>query len=380
MKIIVHIDLNAFFVQCETLRDPSLRGKPVAVGYSGRRGVISTASYEARAFGVHSGMPVSSAKIACPNLILVRDHFDLYRQYSNTFFGYLKKRYPVLEKASIDECYIDMTDFITPGKEEEYLFDLQMSLYKATKLKCSIGCGANKFLAKMGSDYKKPLGLTIINQDNIQSILWPLSIDKMFGIGKQTAPRLKELGILTIGDLAQTHNPEVKSLLGNLFDYYQGEANGVGDDFVDNSSWDPKSISAERTFSSDATSYEELADMVRSCCLDIAAELKEYDKSAVTISIKLRTPDFVTKSRSMTLKEPVSTFEALLQAAMSLFDKTYKDQPIRLLGIGCEKVIDNAELRGEKKETKQVSDKLLDQINSSLTTGGKVYSGKEKKE
>lgn len=346
MKTIVHIDLNAFFVQCEILSDPSLRGKPVAVGYSGSRGVISTSSYEARAQGVTSGMPVSQAKRACPELILVPDHFALYRQYSNRFFTYLKNRYPILEKASIDECYIDMTKNIEPGKEEEYLFDLQMSLYKATGLKCSIGCGANKFLAKMGSDYKKPLGLTILNRDNIEKLLWPLPIEKMFGIGKQTAPKLKDLGILTIGDLALTEDPKVKRALGNLFPYYQGEANGYGDDVVDTSLFVPKSISAERTFSTDATSYEELKDMVRSCCEDIVSELVKYQKEALTVSVKLRTPDFVTRSKRALLPQPTDNLGELYSAAMSLFDRTYKDQPIRLLGIGVEKV----QNKGEKKK------------------------------
>ena len=375
MKIIVHIDLNAFFVQCEILRDPSLRGKPVAVGYSGSRGVISTSSYEARAFGVFSGMPVSQAKRACPNLILVPDHFSLYRQYSNQFFTYLRVRYPILEKASIDECYIDMTDDIEPGKEEEYLFDLQMALYKATRLKCSIGCGANKFLAKMGSDYKKPLGLTLINQSNIQKILWPLPIEKMFGIGKQTAPKLKEAGINTIGDLALSDNPKVKSILGNLFLYYQGEANGIGDDHVDNSTFDPKSISAERTFSTDATSYEELSDMVRSCVQDIVAELQSYHKVALSISIKLRTPDFITKSKQMALSKPTDSYEEILSAAMGLFDRTYKDQPIRLLGIGIDKVEEKG--KSEDKKTSSIQDSFLDEINKDLKEGGEVYKGKK---
>ena len=371
MKIIVHIDLNAFFVQCEILRDPSLRGKPVAIGHDSRRGVLSTASYEARKFGVNSAMPVSTAKRQCPQLILVPGHYEIYQQYSHEFFSYLKNRYPILEMASIDECYIDMTDHIKEENINDYLFDLQMALYRVTNLKCSIGCGPNKFLAKMASDMRKPLGLTILDSSNIEQLLWPLSIDKFFGIGVKTAPKLKEVGILTIGDLARTNDPKVKKILGSSFEYYQSEAKGFGSDFVDASSWNPKSVSAERTFQEDATSYEELKDMIQSCCFDISSELKHYHKKAVTVGIKLRTPDFVTKSKRVTLIKPIQEPHELLQAALSVFDKTYKDQPIRLIGVSIDKVVEDEEKKSDENE------ELIKKINASLEEGGLLMKGSD---
>lgn len=340
-KYIVHIDLNAFFAQAEMLNDPSLRDKPVAIGREVKRGVVATASYEARKFGVNSGMPISEAKKLCPSLILVPGHYQYYSRLSHQFFSYLKQKFPILEKASIDECYIDMTNEIDKEDPHSFLFDLQLELYRATKLKCSIGLGPNKFLAKMGSDYKKPLGLTIIDQDNIKEILWPLDIAKMYGIGKKTAPQLKLLGINTIGDLAKTEASEVKSLLGSQFIYLRDEARGYGDDFVDTSTFDPKSISAERTFSEDVTSYDEIKGVILSCCKEIAAKLSQYNKAATCLGIKFRSPDFITVSkREMTAKKIV-TADELFYASMKLFDKYYDESPIRLIGISCEKVINN---------------------------------------
>ena len=346
-KRIVHIDLNAFYVQAECLKDPSLAGKPLAVGYDGRRGVVSTASYEARKFGVNSGMPISKAKELCPNIFIINSHFSLYRELSNRFFGYLRKRFPILEQASIDECYIDMTKETAGEDLAVFLFDLQLSLYKTTKLKCSIGCGANRFLAKMASDMKKPMGLTILTRDNIVERLWPLAIGKMYGIGKKTAPRLESLGILTIGDLAKTKDEAVRRLLGSLFDYYQGEANGWGDDVVDTSAFDPKSCSAERTFQEDVTGYEEVKDMIRSCCEDVSHELKKYSKIARIVSVKLRDEGFSTRSRRKALASPSNEASDLFFAAMSIFDAFYRGESLRLVGVTAEKVSD---VEGSDKE------------------------------
>lgn len=374
MKKIVHIDLNAFFVQAEILRNPSLKGLPVAVGYDGKRGVISTSSYEARAFGVHSGMPVNEAKRCCPNLEILPGDYRYYSLLSHHFFSYLRSHFPILEQASIDECYIDMSNYLIDGEEKDQLFDLQMDLYRRVKLKCSIGYGSNKFLAKMGSDYKKPLGLTLITKDNISKILWPLDIEKMFGVGKKTAPRLKLLGIDTIGSLATCNDERVKKILGSTFDYLKSEANGFGDDEVSSLSFDPKSISAERTFAEDSTSYEELKNMIKSCSADVFKELNNYHKEASVVLIKLRTPDFKTKSKRLTLPSPISTLDQIFSKAMTIFDKTYRGEPIRLIGVGVDKV-------NEKKTVEENlpsdSDAFLKDINDELSCGGKVFLGSE---
>ncbi len=370
MKRICHIDLNAFFCQCEILNDPSLKGKAMAVGNALKRSVISTSSYEARKKGVFSAMSSYEAKAICPELILVSPHFSLYERKSCEFFSYLRKRFPILEKASIDECYIDMTKEISSYDENDFLFDLQMDLFKKTSLKCSIGLSYNKFLAKMASDMKKPLGITIIHLNDIEKKIHPLPISSFFGIGKKTAPLLIETGIKTIGDLANCEDARVKKILGSSFSFFKNEANGIGDDFVDSSSWDPKSISSERTFPDDVTSYEEISEMILSCTKEVVLELKSYQKEALSVSLKLRNSQFVTKSKRLTLEHPTSDQALLFSSIMKIFDSFYHDEPLRLIGVSVEKV--------HKKE-KGKEEKIIEEINSKLTKGGKIFSMEELK-
>lgn len=359
-KIIVHIDLNCFFVQCEVKEDSSLLNKPVAIGYDGKRGVISTSSYEARRLGVYSGMPVSTAKNKCRDLILVPPHFSLYKRNSVAFFSYLKKKYPILEQASIDECYIDMTDAADREHLHDYLFDLSMELYRATKLKCSIGCGWTKFLAKMGSDYKKPLGITIFTRDNFQEMLFPLSIDKLFGVGKKTAPKLIDCGINTIGDFYHYQFPEEKKILGSYYQVLKDHLNGIGDDFVDASEFNPKSISAERTFPSDESNEEEISEMIYQCAIDCHNELVRYQKKTDCIGLKYRTPDFVTKSKRVSISNPTDELEVIYSSAIKIFDSIYHGQSFRLIGVMLERV-------EEKKEVKkEESSDILSLLNEKL--------------
>lgn len=374
MKRIAHIDLNAFFCQCEILQDPSLKGKPIAVGSVGKRGVISTASYEARKMGVHSALSTTIARKRCPQLILIDGNFSLYQFYSQKFFSYLKERFPILEQASIDECYIDMTDEMAGVDDEEgFLFDLQMEIYHQTMLKCSIGLSYNRFLAKMASDMKKPLGITIISKNDVPLLIHPLPIEDFYGIGKKTSPLLKEQGILTIGDLAHCDSDKIRSILGSTFDYFKGEANGIGSDVVDASSYDPKSISSERTFKDDVTSYEELRTMIHKCLMEIVEELRSYNKLATCVSLKLRDDHFVTRSRRMALSRPSDELNTLFEQTMRIFDDFYHDEPIRLLGVCAEKIIDKV----EKKENR--TDDIINEINSSLVHGGKIIKGDELK-
>jgi len=371
MKKIAHIDINAFFAQAEVLRNPSLKGKPIAIGNDSRRSVLSTASYEARKFHVNSAMPIAQAKILCPNLIIIPGDYHYYFQLSHSLMHYLKKRFGGIEQVSVDECYIDLTDYLTEGHEAEDLFDIQMDIFKAVKLKVSIGLGSNKFLAKMGSDYKKPLGITVFTKENLPEILWPISIEKMYGIGKRTAPKLIENGIATIGDLAKCQNPQIRKILGNLFEYFQGQANGFGDDVINTSAFDPKSISAERTFPVDALTYEEISAMIESCCHEIHKELSYYNKEANVVFIKLRTPDFKTKSKQKSLPFPIHTEKDIIASIMDLFDHFYQGEPLRLIGVGLSKVAPRKDNEEKQSEIKN--------LNSMLNLGGKVFLGSDLK-
>ena len=202
-KIILHIDLNAFFATAECIRDPSLIGKPVIVGGLTSRGVVSTCSYEARAYGVHSAMPIFKAKELCPDGIYLQGDYRYYEMLSRSFFSYIYNFSPIIEEASIDECFVDMTKPLSHVSDPiPYLENLRDGLFKELGLKCSIGIGPTKFLAKMASDMKKPMGITIIRKKDIPNMLYPLKIGDFFGIGKKSVPRLNLIGIYTIGDLA----------------------------------------------------------------------------------------------------------------------------------------------------------------------------------
>lgn len=351
MKIILHIDLNAFFAQAEILKNPSLSGKPIAVGYDSRRGVLSTASYEARKYGVSSGMPVSMAREKCPSLILVASDYPYYSRLSKGFMSYLHRIFPILEQASIDECYVDATSVFHSDRLEEELFDLQMSIYRNTQLKCSIGCSYNRFLAKMASDMKKPLGITIIHKEDIPEMIWPLAIKDMFGIGKKTYPRLEAIQIKTIGDLARTDSLEAKKILGSLFVHYRELANGYGSDELDTSAFDPKSISAERTFKDDVTDFDDVKSMLSTCASEVYQELIFYGKMSDTVVVKLRNSDFITKSKRRKIDHMISSKEELLMVALNIYESFYQGEPLRLVGLGLEHVVDgNGRQKPEKKE------------------------------
>ena len=220
MQIIFHIDLNAFYASAEMANDSSLEGKPLVISGNNRRAIVSTASYEARKYGIHSAMPLFQAKQLCKNLIIKPVNFDLYRRLSSQFFELISTYSPLLEIASIDECYVDFSNYIIEHNIHPYKLAkiIQNDVLNTLKLKCSIGIAPNKFMAKMASDMKKPMGITILNKSNYKQLLWPLDVSEMFGIGKKTAPKLKEMGILTIGDVANYDN--YNKLLGKMHFYY----------------------------------------------------------------------------------------------------------------------------------------------------------------
>ena len=200
LQIIFHIDLNAFFASAEISQNPQLVGKPIVVCRESRRSIITTASYEARKYGIHSAMPLFQAKKLCPQLITVPPHFALYKTLSQEFFQIISTFSKKLEVASIDECYVDMTEYIQEHHLQPYQVaqNIQKKVYNTLNLQCSIGIAPNKFLAKMASDMKKPMGITILTKRNFKEKLWHLPVGQMHGIGKKTVPKLEQHGIYTM--------------------------------------------------------------------------------------------------------------------------------------------------------------------------------------
>lgn len=365
MRLVLHIDLNAFFAQVEINRNPSLKGKPVAVG-GGVRGVVSTCSYEARHFGVHSGMPLSDAYKHCPDIIMIPGDYHEYSRQSHLFFDAVREIFPRIQKASIDECYADATEFfqdISDDEEAMYerLFDVQMKLLRRTSLKCSMGLGHTKFMAKMGSDYKKPLGITfLLTPQEWQTKIWPLAIGKMYGIGEMTAPKLEAVGITTIGELATTASEGARKVLGSNFDYLVGWANGLGSDVVSTESSQRKSCSNDVTLNQDTTDYDELRQWLVQCAEDVARQIRREGLVTRTVCIKLRDNNFYTETKRETFEEFTDSSEAISFHALKIFDAFYRGQPIRLCGVSVEDLVKPSAVKKHIQLT----------LNEALADGG----------
>lgn len=352
-KIILHIDLNKFFVRVEEIKNPSLIGKPVAIGGEGRAGIVSTCSYEARKYGVSSGMPMFKAKELCKNMIILPPDSEMIDLLSREFIAYIREYSEIIEQASCDECFVDITEsFKKYGNNNiySYLKKIQNGLYNKTKLYCSIGVGSTKFLAKMGSDYKKPKGITIIRKKDIKNILFPLKVDSFYGIGKKTVPKLNELGIYTIGDLyykLKLNLTDLDNLLMESKNYIISCLEGTSDDKVDTNISKQKSIGTTRTLIKDSTNKEEIRVFYNNLITRIIKEMKDQSLLCKTITLTLKNADcstnFKVSTYSKTLKEYTDNEEVIRKASLTLFDNVYNNQNIRLIGFTVKNLIDKVD-------------------------------------
>lgn len=371
-RVIFHIDLNSFFASAEILLDPSLQGKPIAVSGHSRRAVISTASYEARAFGVNSAMPNAMALQLCPELIIVNGHHEYYEKLSNQFIEIIHKYTDVVEKASIDECYADMTEIIKNFKKPlDLAWQIQKELLHDLGLKCSIGVAPNKFLAKMASDMKKPMGITVLRIQEVPKKLWPLPIELMRGIGKKTSPTLREIGILTIGDLANSLDiTKLRKILGKNTESMINRANGYDDSEII-CEWDVKSMSQSTTLNSDLTEYDEIKEIFNELSTSLSRRLMAEDKMGNLLTITIKYYDFNVNTRSKKFSFNLCKQEDLFQNALDLFDENTEDKPIRLLGIGVGNLRNMQESQTQlslfenKMETSE-TEKIIDELNKKL--------------
>ena len=348
---IAHLDMDAFFASVELREHPELKGLPVVVGgrrpvaveagkdyprlkdYVGR-GVATTATYEARAFGVHSGMGLMKAAELAPEAILLPAHFETYAQASRAFKAAVAEVTPLIEDRGVDEIYLDLTE--VPGGSQELARRLKDAVRQATGLTCSIGITPNKLLSKLASELQKPDGVTILRFDDIPIRIWPLPCSAINGIGPKATAKLESFQLRTIGDLAKADPAWLIEHFGRSYGAWLHEAGNGRDDRPLSMSREPKSISRETTFERDLHPRLDRAQLSRilvDLCERLASDLDRKGYLAYTVGIKLRYEDFATVTRDHTLQIPVADAASLQDAARASLKRVTLDRRLRLLGI-----------------------------------------------
>jgi DNA polymerase-4 len=344
-SLFFHVDLDAFFASVEMLDDPSLVGKPVIVGAEpGRRGVVSTCSYEARAFGVRSAMPISEAYRRCPQGVYVRPRIERYVELSSRVMEVFSSFTPEVQRVSIDEAFLDMTGterLWGPPKAAALL--LKKKVREKTGLSISIGVAPNRYVAKIASGLRKPDGLVLVASDELEAFMLALPLSKLWGAGEKTQERFRELGILSVAQLASMGEPQVTSLFGKaggafLYGAVRGrDVGGMGGGEAAS-----RSISGETTFEHDTTDRECIEDVLLSLSEELAYRLWDTGCSSRCLALKLRLHDFTTLSRRSTRKAPYRSSAETYKDALVLFDRTWDGRSaVRLLGLGFAELEDS---------------------------------------
>jgi len=330
--------MDEFFAAVERLDNPALAGKPIIVGGSAQgRGVVSTASYEARAFGVHSAMPMVQAVRRCPQAVFLPVRMARYAELSRRVFDLFEQFTPLIEPLSIDEAFLDLSGTERlHGPAVEAARRLRATIREQTGLVASVGVAPNKFLAKLASDLEKPDGLTVITPDNVDAVLTPLGVRKLWHVGPKTAEQLERLGIATVGQLRAASVEWLRARFGEIGEgvwqlAWGRDARPVTPDA------EARGLGSEQTFAEDVADSESLRMVLLGQVEQVAGRLRRHDLRARTVVLKLRTGDFVTRTRSRTVAEPTCLTDELWAAARGLFDewaaRTFR--PLRLLGMAA---------------------------------------------
>jgi len=338
MRVILHVDLDAFFPSVEVREHPELKGKPVIVGADPKegkgRGVVSSASYEARKFGIKSAMPISRAWKLCPQGAYLRPHFDLYIPASNSIMKILKSHADKFEQGGIDEAYLDISSQVKDFDEaSEFARKLMEEVLDKEKLTCSIGVAPNKMLAKIGSDFKKPYGFTVIREEDAKEFLSTLKVRKIPGVGPKTERRLKDLKIETIGDLAAINPEQLTRLFGVWGSRLHEYANGIDYSEV-RVEYETKSIGREVTFEKDVDDGGQILGILDELAEEIHKEVIENGFRFKTITIKIRYEHFDTYTRARSLSFPTNDLDILRNNARRLINAFLRgNKKIRLIGL-----------------------------------------------
>jgi DNA polymerase IV len=329
--VIAHVDMDAFYVSIEMLRHPELRGKPVVVAYDGPRGVVTTASYEARRFGVHSALPMVTARRRCPDLAVLPVDMELYQRGSRKVMETLREFSDVVEVVGLDEAYVDFSGSPVPQARAQ---EIKRRIKEVTRLVCSIGLAPNKLMAKIASDLDKPDGFYVLDQDGWLSAIGEKPVSLLPGVGPRTSERLAGIGIETIVQLAGADDGVLERSLGPRHGRdLRDRANGIGSETL-TTERKRKSESRETTFSADVTDRVVLVETLERLAGSVCRSLEGHDSAGRTVTLKIRLRPFKTYTRSRTLDSPTRDPETVSTVARELLDRFDPNAPVRLIGVG----------------------------------------------
>lgn len=371
-RAILHIDMDAFYASIEQRDDPSLKGKPVIIGGKVGRGVVSTASYEARKYGVRSAMPISEALRRCPDGIYIPPNIAKYRAVSEQIMEIFQRYTPDVEAISLDEAFMDVTGSQKLfGSAEQIGREIKSCILKELSLTASVGLSYNKFLAKLASDLDKPDGFYIVTPEDLQKNIWLLSIRRMMGVGAKTANLLEGMGVKTIGQLAVMDAGLLEHMLGKAGRQMHELANGIDNRAVE-AVREAKSFGRETTFPVDICDQYTLETVLFHLVDDVCHSLRMHHLKGRTVSIKIRYPDFKSITRAITLEQYTSSFESVYDTVKLLMRQNYKDgTPVRLIGATVShlklesEIVEQQDLFVDKKNAEKVDvlNRVLDCLN-----------------
>lgn len=337
VRAIIHVDMDAFYASVEQQDHPELHGRPVIVGGLGSRGVVSAASYEARAFGVHSAMPMGQARSLCPGAQFLSPRMTRYREVSARIFGIFQGFTPHVEGLSLDEAFLDVSgslklfgDIRSVGRR------LREEILSVTGLQASVGMAHNKFLAKLASDARKPAGFVCVAPNDVQAFLDPMPVSRLWGIGRKTEPLLRARGLLTIGQLRRCDERVLREVLGNRTRHFLALARGEDDREVESRRAD-KSISHEVTFDADLLEVTPVRAELQRQAEAVGRRMRHQHLAARTITLKIRDSAFRTMTRSLTLRAATASTQSIYRVARGLLSRWLEEHhntPIRLVGVG----------------------------------------------
>jgi DNA polymerase-4 len=378
-RAIIHVDMDAFYASVEQLDQPALAGRPVLVGGLGGRGVVAAASYEARAFGVHSAMPMVRARQLCREAVCVAPRMTRYREVSSQVFTVFREFTPLVEGLSLDEAFLDVTGSVRLfGGIREIGANIRDKIKERTGLVASIGMAHNKFLAKLASDVQKPAGFVLVEPNEVSTFLDPMPIGRLWGIGRKTEPVLKRMGILTVGQLRSADPEALKPALGNRTGHFLSLARGQDERPVSAERTD-KSISHEMTFDVDLSNPHELRAELQRQVEAVMQRLRRKGLAARTVHVKIRDKRFHTVTRSRSLRAASNRTDTMFTVARGLLDTwlaEHGNTPVRLLGVGVSGLEEGA---GDMAGLDRAMDDIAERYGADKITHALTLSSRQRK-